>query len=74
MCIVKNNRGKGVGTFLFEEIIEYAKEKNCNKIILDVSKDNFIGINLYKKMGFKITRERSSSFWKISIYQMIKEL
>jgi ribosomal protein S18 acetylase RimI-like enzyme len=74
MCIEKNHRGKGVGTFLFEKIIEYAKIKKCKNIILDVSKENTIGINLYKKMGFKIIRERSSLIWKISIYQMIKKL
>jgi ribosomal protein S18 acetylase RimI-like enzyme len=70
ICVDKNSRGMGVGKFLLDNIIIYAKKKKCKKIILDVSKDNRVAINLYKKMGFEITKERSSFLWKISIYQM----
>lgn len=74
ICISKNNRGKGIGNFLLRNVIEEAKKKNCKRIILDVLKTNVPAINLYKKMGFKIIRERSSYLWKISIFQMIKNL
>jgi ribosomal protein S18 acetylase RimI-like enzyme len=74
ICVDKNFQGRGVGKFLLDNITSYAKKNNCKKIILDVSKENKIAIGLYKKMGFKITRERSSFLWKISIYQMIKEI
>jgi len=69
-----NHRGKGVGTFLFEKVIERAKQLNCRTIILDVETKNTIGINLYKRYGFAITKHRSSKLFKVETYQMIKQL
>jgi GNAT superfamily N-acetyltransferase len=74
ICVDTNSRGKGVGKFLLDNIVKYAKNKKCKRIILDVSKENTIAINLYKKMGFKKTREKSSFLYKINIYQMVKQL
>jgi ribosomal protein S18 acetylase RimI-like enzyme len=74
ICVDKKFRGKGVGKFLIENIFNYAKESKCKRIILDVSKENKIAQKLYKKMGFKITKERHSSLYNTSTYQMIKEL
>jgi ribosomal protein S18 acetylase RimI-like enzyme len=74
VCVDKDHRGKGVGKFLMNNILIIAKSKHCNRILLDVSKDNIAAIALYKKIGFKKNIERSSKFWKFSVINMIKEL
>lgn len=74
VCVDKANRGKAIGKFLLKNIIDQAKVKNCKRIILDVSQENQIAISLYKKMGFKISRKRSSFLWGIKIFQMVNDL
>ena len=74
VCVDKNSRGKGVGKFLLKNIIEQAKKLNCSKIVLDVSKDNKIAINLYKKNGFRVVKERTLRLLKITVFKMIKDV
>jgi len=69
-----NQRGKGIGKFLMNNIIKIAKKDNCKSIVLDVSNDNNIAVNLYKKSGFDIKKERKSILYKITIFKMIKNL
>jgi glucosamine-phosphate N-acetyltransferase len=42
--------GKGVGSALVRRAVDFAKEKNCYKVILDCSENN---VQFYKRMGFK---------------------
>lgn len=42
--------GLGIGSGLIRTCLEFAKKKNCYKVILDCSKKN---IPFYKKIGFK---------------------
>jgi len=74
VCVDKNNRGKGIGKFLLNNVFKQAKAEHCETIILDVSKDNHIAIDLYKKTGFKVCKEKSSRLWKITIFKMIKKI
>jgi len=74
LVVESNHRREGVGTFLFEKVIELGKHLHCRSIILDVDTKNTIGINLYKKYGFEITKHRSLKFCKVETYQMIKHL
>jgi ribosomal protein S18 acetylase RimI-like enzyme len=74
ICVDKNNRKRGIGTFLLRNIINQAQLKECNTIVLDVSKENTIAIGLYKKIGFIVSKERKSWFLKVIILKMIKEL
>jgi len=74
VCVDKEHRGKGVGRFLLNNIITHAKTRKCTSIILDVSNDNQVAIALYKKMGFTICKTRSSGFWGITTYQMMKSI
>ena len=47
--------GKGIGTSVSQQIIDYGFEKlNLNRIFLTVSEPNIGGILAYKKAGFKI--------------------
>jgi ribosomal protein S18 acetylase RimI-like enzyme len=74
VCVDKKNRGMGIGNFLLNNIVRYAKSNQCKRIILDVSKDNNAAISLYKKNGFKTNIEKSSKIWGITVINMIKEL
>ncbi len=47
-------RGKGIGTLLFDRIVEEAKEKNFNGISLQVLDWNEPAINFYKKYNAAI--------------------
>lgn len=50
--------GRGIGSALLERGEEWVKEKGGKSYIVNVQKDNVIGINFYRKKGFK--DERSS--------------
>lgn len=42
-------RGKGIGKLLISHVVDYCKEKNCYKVILDCADNN---IAFYEKCGF----------------------
>jgi len=52
--VLKDYQGKGVGTKLLQELIDWAKSNNITRLELTVMVNNESAINLYKKMGFKI--------------------
>ena len=43
-------QGRGVGKALVLKALDFAKQKNCYKVILDCSKKN---VEFYEKLGFK---------------------
>jgi GNAT superfamily N-acetyltransferase len=47
--VTESARGKGVGTMLFDKLIEEAKEKKLNGIVWQVLEWNEPAINFYKK-------------------------
>lgn len=49
--ILKEYRKKGAGAFLMQEIINYCKKQNFQKIILGAQEH---AIDFYKKLGFEI--------------------
>lgn len=53
MAIEESWRGKGVGTFLMEELINWSKGNEYVKVLwLQAYLNNKAGIGLYEKMGF----------------------
>ena len=56
MAVEKESRGKGYGNLLMEAIIEGARVKNTEKIIILSKTQLKAAINLYKKYGFITTR------------------
>lgn len=52
--ILKDYRGKGIGTKLFEELEQWAYIHNIHRLELTVVTRNKAGLSLYKKMGFDI--------------------
>ena len=74
LCVDKNNRKRGIGIFLLKNIINQAQLKNCKTIVLDVSNENIVAVELYKKYGFNISKERKSWLWKVTTLQMTKKV
>ncbi|MBT4881028.1 MAG: GNAT family N-acetyltransferase [Flavobacteriales bacterium] len=62
IAVLQEFSRKGLGTQLLSELIEKGKAKGITRFELDVSVNNPIAINLYKKMGFVIEGERQQSF------------
>ena len=50
VVVKENQRGKGIGKLLVKNLIEKAKQNNCDKIILSSSEKN---LKFYQKLGFK---------------------
>ncbi|MFX1388607.1 MAG: GNAT family N-acetyltransferase [Promethearchaeota archaeon] len=50
MAVLPKFRGNGIGTFIFRNLLEFAKKKNCESMMLYASK---LGEPIYKKFGFK---------------------
>lgn len=53
IVIKKDSRGKGYSKVLLEKLIEISKETSREIFTLEVSEENFVAINLYKKYGFE---------------------
>ena len=52
--MLKEYRGKKLGTKLFEELQKWVAENNITRLELTVVKNNEAAIKLYEKAGFKI--------------------
>ena len=52
--ILKDYRGKKIGTRLFEELFQWAASNKITRLELTVMTNNENAIRLYKKMGFKV--------------------
>ena len=60
--VEESMRGKGISKQLVQAIEEFAKQKNCGKITLEVRKDNLNARDLYKSQGFT-EAPHSMFFW-----------
>src|SRR5258708_16214683 len=72
MAILREWRGRGVGSALMEAAIEWARERGLHKLSLGVFAHNAAGIALYRKFGFveegrrvKHMRRQSGELWDI---------
>lgn len=55
--IIKEYRKQGIATRLFNESLPILRENNISQYLLEVIKTNIGAFDLYKKAGFKVTRE-----------------
>ncbi|KPL04551.1 MAG: hypothetical protein AMJ90_00460 [candidate division Zixibacteria bacterium SM23_73_2] len=62
IAVEKDFRRKGIGTKILERITDYARDKSCLKITLDVRESNQGAIDLYNKFGFKIVGRRKKYY------------
>jgi RimJ/RimL family protein N-acetyltransferase len=70
MAILREWRGRGVGSALMAAAIEWARERGLHKLSLGVFAHNAAGIALYRKFGFveegrrvKHYRRQSGELW-----------
>jgi ribosomal protein S18 acetylase RimI-like enzyme len=54
---LKNYRGKGLATAIFEYSIPYLRKMNINQYLLEVLQHNTKAFSVYKKLGFEVVRE-----------------
>ena len=55
-------RGKGFGRQVLSDVIDYAKNENLNRIILDADFRNAGAKKLYEKFGFKVFNKKRLKF------------
>ncbi len=53
LCVDENIRGKGVGTTLYNYVLEYAREQGCYNVTLNVWECNQSAMAFYDKCGLK---------------------
>ncbi|PAL11367.1 GNAT family N-acetyltransferase [Peribacillus simplex] len=59
--IHEKDRGKGIGTKLFQKMEEHARTNEIRRLVLSVIANNALALSLYRKMGFeKEGRKRES--------------
>jgi RimJ/RimL family protein N-acetyltransferase len=59
--ILKDYRGQGIGTRLFEKLEEWAVERKIRRLELTTVTRNVAGVALYKKMGFEVEGTKKDS-------------
>lgn len=57
ICVADDNRGKGYGKKVMDELIRLSIEKDVETIHLSVYADNLPAIKMYEKYGFKANGE-----------------
>ena len=62
ISVLKDYWGLGIGSAMFKEMIEIAKERGVKIIELGVLDGNERAINLYEKYGFEIVCKRPNAF------------
>ncbi len=61
--ILKEHRGQGLGTKLFQHVEDWAKKQQIYRLELNAVVKNAAGIALYKKAGFSIEGVRKDSLF-----------
>ncbi|MCL2291340.1 MAG: GNAT family N-acetyltransferase [Bacteroidetes bacterium] len=61
---LKEYRGRGLATKVFEHSIPYLKEANISHYLLEVLQQNTKAFSVYRNIGFEITRELNYFVWK----------
>ena len=68
IAIDENQRSKGYGTRVIEDVIDYARKNGYKRVILDADFRNPKAKALYEKLGFKVYDKKS--FLKRGMYNM----
>ena len=61
ISLIKEYRGKGIGTKLMEKMLEHLKNQGYQKASLAVQKSNY-AVRMYEKTGFKTVDENSEEY------------
>ena len=61
ISLIKEYRGKGIGTELMKKMLEHLKDQGFKKASLAVQKSNY-AVRMYEKTGFKTVDENSEEY------------
>jgi ribosomal protein S18 acetylase RimI-like enzyme len=61
---LKEYRGQGLATKIFEYSIPYLKKVNISHYLLEVLQHNTKAVSVYRKIGFEVIREFNYFIWK----------
>lgn len=61
ISVLKEHRGKGIGTRLMLEMLRLLKEKGYSQASLAVQKDN-PAVAMYRKVGFSVVNENNEEY------------
>ncbi|MGE4484835.1 MAG: GNAT family N-acetyltransferase [Oscillospiraceae bacterium] len=67
-------RGLGIGKALFNEALQYGKEKGYKTIFLETTDDQKTAVRMYIKAGFKKVKENENIAWGIRHTEQTYEL
>ena len=56
LCVDETMRGKGIGKLLYDYVLQFAKERGCYNVTLNVWADNQSAVAFYNKIGLKIQK------------------
>ena len=61
ISLIKEYRGKGIGTELMKKMLGHLKDQGYKKASLAVQKSNY-AVRMYEKTGFKTVDENSEEY------------
>ncbi|MBO4686932.1 MAG: GNAT family N-acetyltransferase [Clostridiales bacterium] len=61
ISLIKEYRGKGIGTELMKKMLEHLKDQGFKKASLAVQKSNY-AVRMYEKTGFRTVDENSEEY------------
>ncbi|NOT35866.1 MAG: GNAT family N-acetyltransferase [Saprospiraceae bacterium] len=64
LYVKEENRSQGISKVLMEAAQEYARETHSAGLILETAKDNYIGNQLYPRVGFTLDEEHNYYSWE----------
>lgn len=64
LCVSASSRRGGVGSALMSRAEEYAKEKHCDSLMLNVWEFNRTAVEFYEKCGYKTRTRHMEKFLK----------
>lgn len=62
ISVLEEHQGKGLGTFLIENVLEIARQMNCETIYIGTANSSIGQLYLYQKLGFEIREIRKNFF------------
>ena len=66
LYVDENYRGKGYALALINKAKELCEATSACGLILETSKDNIVGNNLYSKTGFNLDKEHNFYSWNVA--------
>ena len=74
MAVTEKAQGKQIGKKLALAVIEFARSKGVEQLVLETSDKLVAAVNLYEKLGFEKINENSGSKYTRTVFKMVMEL